>query len=74
MLEFDPGVSGAEVPFGFVTSIITIGLPGRGFASHGIDVRYATIEALGLQYTQLNLGDIEPTSMLGGVVNLQAFG
>ena len=27
VLEFYPGVSVAEVPFGFVTSIITIGFP-----------------------------------------------
>ena len=48
------------------------GFPGLGFLTQGVEVGYPTIQALPGEDTEFPFGDIEPTAMLGGVVNLQA--
>src|SRR3954451_7955616 len=71
MLEFDARVGGGEAPVDAVPRGIAVGDPGGHFLLDGRPVGQATVEALALQDAQLDLGHVEPTAMLGRVVDLQ---
>jgi hypothetical protein len=49
-------------------------LPGGNFAGQHGGVGHPPIQTLAAENTQLNLGDIEPPAVLGGVVQLQLVG
>ena len=46
-------------------------LPGGELSVEGLDVGYASVQALAGQGGQLDLGDVEPTAVLWGVVKLK---
>ena len=47
-------------------------LPCGDFADEAVGVVDSAIQALATEHTDLNLNHVEPTGMLGGVVELQA--
>src|SRR5215213_9559390 len=70
-LELDTSIAGREAPVDARSSCISRRDPGRHLPLHGAPVTEAAIQALPLQRTQLDLGHVQPTAMLGGVVDLQ---
>src|SRR5215510_10746674 len=53
---------------------VALVLPGRDFSLERSFVGYTTVEALVLQNTQLDLGHVQPTAMLGCVMKLDMSG
>ena len=74
MAEFDAGVGGGELPVDL--ALVGVGgvLPGGEFGVEGVEVVDPAVEALPGQGGQLDLGDVEPGAVFGGVVDLQALG
>lgn len=70
--ELDPGIGGGEVPINPLLRRVAPGFPRLGFLTQGIQIRHPTVQALPGEDTEFQFGDIEPTPVLGGVVNLQA--
>ncbi len=70
--EFDPGIGGSELPINHLLRRVTPGFPRLGFLTQGLQIRNPPVQALAGADTEFQFGDIEPTPVLGGVVNLQA--
>ena len=49
-------------------------LPRGDLAAQGVEVGDATVEALAVERAQLDLGDVQPASVLGSVVDFEALG
>ena len=60
------------MPVAPLLTLIAPGFPGLGFPTQGVEVGYPTVQALPGEDTEFQFGDIEPTPVFGGVVNLQA--
>ena len=72
MFEFDVRVGGGELPTDSCGAIIApVGPVGGDLLENGA-VRDATIQALTTKVTQFNLGHVEPTAVLGRVLQFQA--
>jgi hypothetical protein len=74
VLELDAGVCGGEAPIDGTAEGVPLGLPGGDLAFEYLPLRDASVEALAGEDAQLDLGDVEPTSMFGGVVEFQRVG
>jgi hypothetical protein len=72
--EFDAGVAGRESPVDLALVGVGGAGPGGEFAIEDVEVGDASAEALLGQARQLDLGDVEPGAVLGGVVDLQPAG
>ena len=72
--EFDAGIQGGKLPVHAFLGRIAPLFPLFGFLSERLHIWYPPIQALQGQGTELDLGDIEPTTMLGGMVDLQTRG
>ena len=67
------GVGGGEVPSRPLVGVGGV-LPGGEFGVEDVEVVDAAVQALPGQGGQLDLGDVEPGAVPGGVVDLQPFG
>src|SRR3954447_25433809 len=74
MLELDARVLGREAPVDAVSGGIAVGDPGGHFLLDSRPVGQPAVQALALQDTQLDLGHVEPTAMLGRVMDFQLVG
>src|ERR1700720_4988075 len=70
--HFGPGFVGCEHPFDASASGISRSLPSGDFTAEALWVVDSAIEALAAQHADLDLDHVEPTGVLGGVVELQA--
>jgi len=48
--------------------------PGENFTTHGAEVRELAGQTLTAECAQLDFGDVQPTAVLGRVMDFQAFG
>ena len=74
MPQLDTSIRCGKTPINGPSLGIAHLLPGRCFPGQGYLVRDTPVQALAGQDAQFNLRHIEPTPMLGGVVDLQPFG
>lgn len=72
MAEFDAGVVGAEVPLDLALIGVGLSLPGGEFGAQGLEVLDAPVQTLADQHRELDLGDVEPRAVFGGVVDLES--
>ena len=72
--EFDARISGGEVPADCRLRLIAPVLPLLGLLTELLHGRDVACQALAHQHAQFNLGDIQPTGVLGRVMNLQLDG
>src|SRR5687768_3662774 len=72
MAESSAGVAGGEVPLDL--SLVGVGgvLPSGELGVEDVQIVDAPVEALAGQRGQLDLGDVEPGAVFGGVVDLQS--
>ena len=73
MIKFYPRFRRIELPVDGNTPAVTLAFPNCDLRTHEIYIRDSSFEALRIQRTQLNLGDIEPTAVFRRIVYLQAF-
>ena len=73
-LEFDAGIGSSEAPIDGGGGGVAGGYPGGDLALHGRPGSRAAIQALALQYAQLDLGCVQPRPERRGVVDLQLVG
>src|SRR5581483_8402184 len=71
MLELDARVRRREAPVDPVPSRVAVSYPGRDFLLDGSAVGQAAVQTLALPDAQLDLSDVEPTAVLGRVMDLQ---
>src|SRR5229473_4030928 len=67
-----PGFVGCEHPIDAGAGGVSLSLPCGNFADETLGVVYSTVQALAAEHADLDLDYVEPTGMLGGVVELQA--
>jgi hypothetical protein len=70
--HFGAGFVGCEHPFDACASGVALPLPSFDFVDEPIWVVDSAVEALAAQDADLDLDHVEPTGVLGGVVELQA--
>ena len=72
-MEFPTGLFPCEVPFDGGVVAIEATAPGEYFATEGGDVRNSpSAQALTAKQTHFDLGLVEPTAMLGRVMDSEA--
>ena len=69
--QLDAGVGGGEAPVAGPPRGVAAGLPGGDLGHAGWRRRGGGGEALAAQDAELDLGDVQPAAVLGGVVQLQ---
>src|SRR6266487_3098164 len=74
VLELDPSVLGREAPVDTTTGPVARHLPRGDLPLQGRPVGQPPVQALPGQHTQLDLGHVQPTAMLGRVMQLQPIG
>src|SRR5207249_1236330 len=72
--EFDAGIMGRKLPVNAFLRRIAPLFPLCGFMDERLQIWDPSVQALYSQGAELDLGDIEPTAMLGGMVDLQTRG
>src|SRR5215831_16861477 len=72
--EFDARIIRGKLPVHPFLGRIAPLFPLFGFRSECRNIRHPSVQALQGQRTEFDLGDIEPTAMLGGMVHLQPRG
>src|SRR5260370_22245515 len=72
--EFDARISSTELPVRGADSLIAMILPALDLLTQFFHGGNVVRQALPRQDTQFNLGNIQPTCMLGSVMNLQTIG
>ena len=72
MAHFGAGLFGCEHPFDASPGRIALLLPGRGLGGQLFDTVDAAIKALGRQHADLDLHHVQPTGMLGDIVEFQS--
>ena len=70
--EFDPCVVGGELPVDLGLYPVSGRLPGGDFGAQGVDGVDAAVQALADHDVEFDLGDIQPTAVLGGKDKLEA--
>ena len=71
-MQFDASILGGELPVDLCLYPVSGGLPGGDFGAQGIDGVDAAIQALADHDVELDLGDVQPTAVLGGEDELEA--
>src|SRR3972149_3954328 len=74
MFELDAGIGSSESPIYLACAGIPALLPRADLLMEGRLVGDPSVQTLPTQNTQFDLGHIEPTAVLGRVVNLQLVG
>ena len=74
MLEFTTGVVGGESPVYGGYRLITFIFKSSDFRFESLLTWKPPIKTLSAEYTQLNLSHVEPTTVFGRAVKLQALG
>ena len=69
--EFDAGIQSGELPVYSFLGLVSPLFPLLCFLCERLHVWEPSIQALHRQDAELDLRDIEPTTMLGGMVDLQ---
>jgi hypothetical protein len=69
--EFDAGIQSGELPVHPFLGRVSPLFPPLCFLGERFHIWDPSIQALHRQDTELDLSDIEPTAMLGGMVDLQ---
>lgn len=72
--EFDARIRRAELPVDRADSLVALLLPLLNLSTEVLNGGNVVGQALPRQDTQFNLSDIEPTGVLGRVMDLQAIG
>ena len=72
MAHFGAGLFGCEHPFDASPGRIALLLPGGGLGGQLFDTVDAAIKALGRQHADLDLHHVQPTGMLGDIVEFQS--
>ena len=70
--EFMPGDGDGKTPMDFDLLFVAPFFPRADLAASPLGVIQATIEALTLQHADFDFRHVEPTGVLGGVMELQA--
>jgi hypothetical protein len=70
-LEFDTCISGAELPVHRANPLVALLLPALNLPTQLLDGGNVVGQALPCEHREFNLGDVEPTGVLGGVMDLQ---
>src|SRR4030042_3843557 len=73
MRELDARVVGGKLPVDSLLPCVAFLFPCLRFVAQRVHVRYSSAQALTTQGTEFYLGDVEPTAVLGRMVNLEAF-
>ena len=71
-VSFGAGFVGCEHPFDAGAGGVSLSLPCGDFADKALGVVDSAVQALAAEHADLDLDHIEPTGVLGGVVELQA--
>jgi len=71
MFKFDASILGSEAPVDRVGVVVAMSFPRRNFASHLVDFGDATVKALAFEGTEFDFSDVEPTAMLGRVMDFK---
>jgi len=74
MFQLHSGICGGERPVHSFGTVVSISFPCCDFGLHGCHLSDPAIETLPFEYAQFDLCDIEPTAVLGRVVNIQSLG
>src|SRR5262245_53193772 len=74
MLQLDPRIRRRETPLHPGAPRVAVGVPCGGLATERLLIRDALRQALPRQDRQFDLGHVQPTAVLGRVVDLQAGG
>ena len=72
--QLDARVIGGEAPVHSHHVPVALVLPGVNFPAQHLLIRNPAVQALPGQHSDFNFSHVQPTPMLGGVVNLQTFG
>ena len=72
--QLDACIRGGEAPVHSHHVPVALVLPGVNFPAQHLLIRNPAIQALPGQHSDFNFSHVQPTPMLGGVVNLQTFG
>src|SRR5512144_1508959 len=67
----DPGIGRGELPIDTLLAVIAPGLPRLGFLTQGVDIRETAVQTLAGEDAEVHLSKVQPTAVLGGLVNLQ---
>src|SRR5439155_4123789 len=73
-LEFDACISSGEAPVDTGLLDITVVPPRANFLDECVSIGNAAVQALASEHAQLRLGHVEPTPVLGRVMDLQLVG
>ncbi len=74
MAEFDAGAVGGELPIDLTLLGVGRVLPSGELGVQDVEVIDASVEALPGQRGELDLGDVEPGPVFGGVMDLEPLG
>src|SRR6266536_5099952 len=72
--EFDTRIRRAELPVDGADLLVAMLLPALNLLTEILDSSNVMGQALPRQHTEFDLGDVEPTGMFGGVMDLQSVG
>ena len=72
--QLDARIIGGEAPVHSHHVPVALVLPGVNFPAQHLLIRNPAVQALPGQHSDFNFSHVQPTPMLGGVVNLQTFG
>ena len=72
--QLDARIGGGEAPVHSHHVPVALVLPGVNFPAQHLLIRNPAVQALPGQHSDFNFSHVQPTPMLGGVVNLQTFG
>src|SRR6476469_1644023 len=70
-LELDPSIVGGETPIDRASTLVALTNPGRHLPFDGLPIAKAPLQTLALEDAQFNLCHVQPTPVLGRVVDLQ---
>ncbi len=71
-LEFNAGIRGAELPVDRAHSLVAMILPLLNLLTGFFDSGNVVRQTLPHQHAQFNFGNIQPTGVFGGIMDLQA--
>lgn len=66
--EFAIGILSSEGPFDGASLVVAAALPSADLLAQGFVIRYAPLQALAGECSDLNFGDVEPAAVLGRMV------
>jgi hypothetical protein len=72
--QFDASISGSELPVNFDDLAVAFLFPSGHFRGEHRFVRYTAVETLPSKHAEFDFGHVEPTTMFGRVMELEAMG